>query len=466
MFPGISNKNHIIYLLGSLLLIGSLFLLKISYSFSPEIPLTERPVLYFIAILIVLSVIYLIAVNFRFASANIKKTLFFIFAVGVVIRAVLLFSVPVLEDDFNRYLWDGAVTGNSINPYLYSPLEALNNQQQELAGITEQAGVYLENVNHPHIKTIYPPVSQLIFTLSYKLTPFNLMALKIIYLVFDLVTFFLLLYSLRMLSLSPLNVMIYWWNPLLINEVFVSAHFEVLIFPFLLSALLLINGKYIISAVGGLALAVGVKLWPVFLFPLFLKKNFHKFTDLLKPASFFAVFIVMVFLPLAAATLDSSSGFIAYSKSWENNSSLFRIFLYTGEQILNFMEIHPGHAQRYARNFVAILTVVWVLYQALKFDKTFYDLFRRGLFIVAAIFLISPTQFPWYFLWMLPFLAVVQRFSLLLLTSMLPLYYLRYYLEPMGRLDIFNEYVVWIEFVPVWILIVLESTRKKLLTNF
>ena len=90
MFPGISNKNHIIYLLGSLLLIGSLFLLKISYSFSPEIPLTERPVLYFIAILIVLSVIYLIAVNFRFASANIKKTLFFIFAVSNLLVDLLI----------------------------------------------------------------------------------------------------------------------------------------------------------------------------------------------------------------------------------------------------------------------------------------------------------------------------------------------------------------------------------------
>ena len=100
------------------------------------------------------------------------------------------------------------------------------------------------------------------------------------------------------------------------------------------------------------------------------------------------------------------------------------------------MNIHPGHAQRYARLFVAFLTVVWVLYQAMKYDRTLFDLFRRSLFIVAVIFLIGPTQFPWYYTWMLPFLVVVPRFSLLFLTAMLPLYYLRYYLEPLGKLDL------------------------------
>ena len=466
MFPEKLKKTNIIYLLGVLQLTVSFLLLIISYRFSTEIPITERPVLLFVAILIFLSVIYLFAVNFRLSSGNIKHLLFFVFAIGLLIRVAMLFAVPVLEDDFNRYLWDGAVTGSGINPYVYSPLQALNNEQQALSGIKEQAGDFLENVNHPHIKTIYPPVSQLVFTLSYKLAPFNLTAWKIILLLFDLATFFLLLYSLRILGLSPLNVLIYWWNPLLINEVFVSGHFEVLAFPFVLSAFLLINRKFVISAIGSLVLAAGVKLWPVFLFPLLLKKNYKTVLNLIKPAFVFSIFMALIFFPVITATIDSSSGFVAYSKSWENNSSLFRIFLYSGEQILNYMNIHPGHAQRYARLFVAFLTVVWVLYQAMKYDRTLFDLFRRSLFIVAVIFLVGPTQFPWYYTWMLPFLVVVPRFSLLFLTAMLPLYYLRYYLEPLGKLDHFNNYVVWIEFVPIWALLIIEMVRKKTLFNF
>ena len=221
----------------------------------------------------------------------------------------------------------------------------------------------------------------------------------------------------------------------------------------------------LISALGSLALAAGVKLWPVFLFPLLLKKNYKSLAGLIKSSVIFSIFLAAIFIPFTMVQLDSSSGFVAYSQTWENNSSLFRIFLFTGEQILNYLSIHPGHAQRYTRFFVALLTIAWVLYQALKYDRTLFDLYRRSLFIVAAIFLIGPTQFPWYYTWMLPFLVVAPRFSLLFLTTLLPLYYLRYYLEPSGRLDVFNNYVVWIEFIPVWILIVLES-RKKLLDNF
>ena len=170
---------------------------------------------------------------------------FFIFTIGLVIRVAMLFSVPVLEDDFNRYLWDGAVSGNGINPYVYSPMQVLNEDPEILGDLKSQAGKILNNVNHPHVKTIYPPVSQFVFALSYKLAPFNLIVWKIVLLLFDLITFFLLLYSLRIIGLSPLNVLIYWWNPLLINEIFVSGHFEVIAFPFVISAFLLINRKFV-----------------------------------------------------------------------------------------------------------------------------------------------------------------------------------------------------------------------------
>lgn len=465
MFPVKLKKYNLIYSLGILQLIVSLFLLKLSYSFSPEIPLSERPVIFFVALLIVLSILYLFAVRFRLSSGNVRRLLFFIFAIGLVIRVVMLFSVPVLEDDFNRYLWDGAVSGNGINPYVYSPQQVLNEGPDMFGDVKSHGENILYKINHPHLKTIYPPVSQFVFALSYKLAPYNLLAFKIILLLFDLITLFLLLYSLRIIGFSPLNILIYWWNPLLINEIFVSGHFEVLAFPFVISAILLINRKYIISAFGSLALAAGVKLWPIFLFPLLLKKNLKGLAGFLKSSIFFLIFLAAIFIPITFFKLDSSSGFVAYSQTWENNSSLFRIFLFTGEQILNYLSIHPGHAQRYTRIFVALITIVWILYQALKYDRTLLDLYKRSLFIVAAIFLIGPTQFPWYYTWMLPFLTVIPRFSLLFLTTLLPLYYLRYYLEPSGRLDLFNNYVVWIEFVPIWILIVLES-RKKQLLNF
>ena len=49
------------------------------------------------------------------------------------------------------------------------------------------------------------------------------------------------------------------------------------------------------------------------------------------------------------------------------------------------------------------------------------DFVRRSLFAVGGMFLLSPTQFPWYYTWLLPLLAVTPSLPLLLYTALLPL---------------------------------------------
>ncbi|MGI9535342.1 MAG: hypothetical protein ACR2NW_10370 [Thermodesulfobacteriota bacterium] len=462
------NKSSAIYISGLLLLITSSILLLLSYGFSIETELTERPVVLFVIILILSSVIYLLAVNFRFSGTNFKKILFYIFIVGLLIRVITLFSIPILEDDYFRYLWDGAVTANGINPYIYSPEQILNDSTDniKLKNLAEESGSVIKNINNPYLSTIYPPVSQLLFAVSYKLAPFDVYFWRVFLLLFDLITFFLLIIILRDLKLSSLNVLIYWWNPLLVNVIFNSGHFEVLVFPFMLSALILAYRKKTVSSVTALAISVGIKIWPLLLFPILLKSYYKKIEDLLKPFLVFSILTIAIFIPLIFIKLDSSSGIIEFGKSWENNSSIFRVCLYSFEQFLSLKNVHPGHAQRYARIFISIILAIWVLYQTVKYDLSKPDLFKRSLFIVAALFLISPAQFPWYYTWLLPFLAVVPKFSLIFLTVQLSLYYLRFYLEPRGLIEYFNNYVVWIEFVPVWILLILETRKEKLFGNF
>ena len=38
-------------------------------------------------------------------------------AAGLAARLILFSSEPILEDDYQRYLWDGAVTASGLNPY-------------------------------------------------------------------------------------------------------------------------------------------------------------------------------------------------------------------------------------------------------------------------------------------------------------------------------------------------------------
>ena len=78
---------------------------------------------------------------------------------------------------------------------------------------------------------------------------------------------------------------------------------------------------------------------------------------------------------------------------------------------------------------------------------------NRFLIVTAAVFLLAPAQFPWYYTWLVPFLVLVPSSALLTLTALLPLYYLRFYLDFRGQARLFDYGIVWLEYVPVWILL-------------
>jgi len=77
----------------------------------------------------------------------------------------MLFTAPILEDDYYRYLWDGAVTANALNPYAYSPQQVLKGTDipVELTQLAEESGEVIHSINHPEIRTIYPPIAQAFF---------------------------------------------------------------------------------------------------------------------------------------------------------------------------------------------------------------------------------------------------------------------------------------------------------------
>ena len=47
-----------------------------------------------------------------------------VFAVGLLARLMMFASEPVLEDDWHRYLWDGASVASGVDPYKFAPAEA------------------------------------------------------------------------------------------------------------------------------------------------------------------------------------------------------------------------------------------------------------------------------------------------------------------------------------------------------
>jgi len=73
---------------------------------------------------------------------------------AVLLRLIFLPVMPSLSDDYHRYVWDGRVQLAGVNPYKYRPYE-------DALDRVRYAGRDL--VNHPELRTIYPPLTQAVF---------------------------------------------------------------------------------------------------------------------------------------------------------------------------------------------------------------------------------------------------------------------------------------------------------------
>ncbi len=475
-YPLLLRINSQWIITGSLLIVLFVILSVLSGSFASEIPLSQQPILWMIGLLVFSGLIFLYLTERLIHLKGTKHLFFWIFIVGTLMRFMMLFSTPMLEVDYNRYLWDGALVANGYNPYAFSPQEiqqARADNSHIPAGIlslAEQAGPILDNINHPHLRTIYPIVTQSAFALAHFLKPWSLTAWRGVLLLFDIASLLLLIYVLRYLRLSPLWITVYWLNPLLIKEIFNSGHMDILIFPFLLAAILFSIQNKPYPAVTMLALAIAVKIWPILLAPIIFRNTVSDGKRAATALMLFGTLCLLFFSPVILTDFDQSSGFQAYTYRWQLNDSLFRIILWGSQSTLSAIGIHPGHGQVAARTIVALILFTLIVYLTIRKTEEPRQLFQQCLLVTAGLFLLSPTQFPWYCLWMIPFLAIAPRRSLLLLTAVLPLYYLWHYYSAIGKVELFNRWVVWVEFVPVWILLlrewVLNHQNKMKIDNY
>lgn len=419
-------------------------------------------------------VVYLLSIWALHRAKKSRRLIVFSVAFGLTFRIILFFSTPVLEDDFYRYFWDGGVLAHGLNPYAASPRDVLEEKEaveksgahsvhSSLMPLASESSLILKRVNYPDVRTVYPVVAESVFALSYALVPNNLFAWRLILLLFDIATLLLLMALLKELRLPLFLLAIYWWNPLLVREIYNAAHLDVLAFPFVLGAVFFSLRKKPALAALFLSLAVGVKIWPVVLFPVLLhgfwneKKHAMRFTFSFCAASF------LLFIPVLLSGMDFTSGFTAYASRWEINDALFLVFARVSQFFVEQSGLHILNAQLLAR-LLSIFTLGIIFVRRAKDGVPSREkLLTRCLMMAAALFMVSPAQFPWYATWFIPFLVFSPRPWLLALTVLLPLYHLRFYFKASGNVEFFDNVLVWVEYVPVWALLLWEMSgaRKK-----
>ena len=171
--------------------------------------------------------------------------------VAVSTRLLLVFSNPILEVDFYRYLWDGIAANQGVAPYKYSPDAVLrsNADDPELqvlqAAIQESPSAFtiVSRVHFEEYTTLYPPVSQAVFRTTTALVPddasveAHIASIKFVLVLFDFGTMAALGWMLFFLKKHPAWLMAYAWNPLVMKEISNGGHLDSIAIFFMTAAI-------------------------------------------------------------------------------------------------------------------------------------------------------------------------------------------------------------------------------------
>ena len=309
----------------------------------------------------------------RSESLPIKRLMFW----AVAFRLCGLFAVPVFEDDFYRYLWDGYRFAETGTPYGWTPAESFADP-----AVPPVFQRILDGINYPDLPTIYGPTVQYVFLLSYLVVPGHLGPLQFLLAGFDLLLIRMLLTAAR-----PSFVLLYAWCPLVIKEIVFTAHPDGLGVCLLMAAVLLRRGRRENSAAVCLALAVGAKVFALALAPFVLARAGPRAWGL------FAAVLGALYLPFVAQGSTDWAALAVFASAWEFNPALYGLLTPWLSPLTAKLALGAG--------LLAFTGSYW-----LRYRRGSPGSIPRGDWVFGAGLLVSPVVNPWYALWILPFAVV------------------------------------------------------------
>ena len=437
--------------LGVGLVATTLIIALLSQRFFYDVDFSRAPILAFTGLFVGAGLIYLPMAWLIPRLPASRYALAAMLLIGLLMRALLFDSYPVLEIDYYRYLWDGAVLANGFNPYALPPAQVPGS---ELEALALQAGPVFERINYRELSSIYPPLAQLLFALAHWLEPWQADGLRYLYLLADGIALVLILSILKRLKLSPMWSCIYWWNPLLIILTYNGLHMDLLLLPLLMLALQSMIAQRPILACSALTLAAGIKLWPLLLLPFALRGLLTRRRQLAFAVGSVVAIASFAILPMLLFASAEHSGLAAFSQHWQRNSALF-------SQIVGLLSLFGDAAEMHARLLVALILLLLPCYLLRREPVDASQLIRGITITIAALFLLSPVQLPWYCLWFLPLLCFYPHPALLLLCALMPIYFVRFYFDFRAETALFDDGIVWLQYLPPLALLLLRPRNQQ-----
>jgi hypothetical protein len=361
-------------------------------------------------------IVYLLAIREFFAMPKFEPSVSRrVVVIGLVLAAVWhieFLRVPAgADDDIHRYVWDGRLQRLGYNPYLVVPSDPA------------AKGLHTpetRNLNHPDLPSPYPPGAELFFRAVTAIQE-SAFALKVAFVICEFAIVFVLFDILRCTGQSAHLVLAFAWNPLLAIEVAGSGHIDIVGALLLLVSAAALGRRWRATASVALGLAVAVKFLPVVLLPLYWRRV------RIRDAALAAVVVGLLYVPFLNHSRIPIGSLGTYVQSFRFNGPLFAAL----DQVAS-PQLLAGLAV-----LVGLVTATWLRRKAAEFAP---DAFAWP---IAASLLCAPVVYPWYLLWLLPFLRSASTVPIIIWTvSIIPTYY-AWHLRTLGR--------PWL--VPGWIML-------------
>ena len=371
---------------------------------------------------------------------------------SAVLWAVIVFSLmfrltllPVApSDDIYRYLWEGKLQLNGISPYSLPP---------EASSLKYLRDGFFSGINHKHLSTIYPPLTLMVFAAA-DYVSHSIMSMKSVFLIFDVLSIFILLRFLRVMGKDPLNVLTYAWSPLILISFAARGHCDSLQIFLVILALYLCAIRKNLRTVFSIALAVMSKFIFVIIAPFLIPGKKLKYVVVL-----FAV-IAALYLPYISAGKGLFSTLLHFGTQYHfNDSAHFLIFcLCIGSPLASkivtalifgsvLLFLYKKHSNLFItdNNGNSTLLSSSKKEDGEKGNIEVNNVVLNYAFVAIGTFLIlAPTLHPWYLTWIIPFLCFNKNRAWILLTGTIVCYYFMNH-ELFSKMIWYNDEWVWKE---------------------
>ncbi|HSP87264.1 MAG TPA: hypothetical protein VLN45_03970 [Ignavibacteriaceae bacterium] len=357
--------------------------------------LNTTPIFSYAIIYLVTSFVFIFLCIYVFRTDLSKPQILFLLICGIILRVAVLFIEPIGSEDYTRYVWDGKVLADGINPYKYAPAD------EELSHL--HSADLPERVKFPEVKTVYPPLSLILFYLGYLIGGETFWGIKLLLFIFEMLTFLGLFSILKEIKLPEKNILIYVLAPLPVFHLFIDAHVDGFGLTFIVFSILFYLKKKKMLSFIFIGLSICIKPLGLILFPIiFLIEEGIKAK--LKTVIVPLVICIIIYLPFAFS-VNVFEALITFTVNWTFNGFAF--------EILNSF-LSDNQKSRLICGILFLLVYLVVIFSKKDFLAKVY-------LSVFLLFIFSPIVHPWYVSWLAVLLPFIPRWSGILYTALISL---------------------------------------------